>query len=90
MHGEVAQLGERLPCTQEVASSILVFSTKIANSTYYFICLTNPEINNLENKLWGFSNCSGQQNKIFDNYIHRVNLEKLIQLPIKLLRAYDG
>ena len=26
--GEVAQLGERLPCTQEVASSNLVFSTK--------------------------------------------------------------
>ena len=27
--GELAQLGERLPCTQEVSSSILLFSTTL-------------------------------------------------------------
>ncbi len=27
IHGELAHLGERLPCTQEVISSILIFST---------------------------------------------------------------
>ena len=33
LYGVVAQLGERLPCKQEVASSILVSSTDMAGST---------------------------------------------------------
>ncbi len=28
-HGDIAQLGERLPCTQEVRSSILLVSTNL-------------------------------------------------------------
>ena len=35
--GAIAQLGERLPCTQEVSSSILLSSTKTPNEkTEYF------------------------------------------------------
>lgn len=30
-YGELAQLGERLPCTQEVSGSIPLFSTKKSN-----------------------------------------------------------
>ena len=34
-HGGLAQLGERLPCKQEVTSSNLVFSTRCATRIAY-------------------------------------------------------
>ena len=43
--GELAQLGERLPCKQEVTSSTLVFSTRITDCALhspFFVTYTEP------------------------------------------------
>ena len=39
LYGAIAQLGERLPCTQEVSSSILLSSTK----TYFLMFFNKLE-----------------------------------------------
>ena len=36
--GDIAQLGERLPCKQEVVSSILIVSTRSCHVGYVGVC----------------------------------------------------